>query len=87
MGLNVRKNIQFTKLLKAPSHLREFNFRKIPGETEAFHVDVNDDRGNRIFFNMRLESGSWKIAGNIVPNWVTDAEPKLHSAIEEELQR
>jgi hypothetical protein len=87
MGLNVRKNIQFTKLIKAPAQQREFNFRKIPGESESFHVDVNDDRGNRIVFKMQLENGSWKISGNIVPKWITDAENKLHLAIEEELQR
>jgi hypothetical protein len=87
MGLNVRKNVQFTKLIKAPSHLKEFNFRKLPGEAERFHVDVNDDRGNRIIFNMRWDNGSWKIAEHIVPKWISDAEAKLHTAIEEELQR
>ena len=85
MALHVRKDIQFTKLIKAPSHLREFNFRKIPGTAEEFHVDVNDDRGNRIVFNMKLEEGQWKIAGHIVPQWVTDAEAKLNDAIHEEL--
>jgi hypothetical protein len=87
MGLNVRKNIQFTKLIKAPSHLKEFNFRKLPGEVEVFHVDVNDDRGNRIVFKMRLEDGTWKIAEHIVPKWISDAEDKLHTAISEELQQ
>jgi hypothetical protein len=87
MGLNVRKNIQFTKLIKAPTHLREFNFRKIPGPEEQFHVDVNDDRGNRVMFNMKQDNGHWKISDNLVPKWVSDAEPKLRSAIEEELQR
>lgn len=85
MGLNVRKNIQFTKLIKAPTHLREFNFRKIPGVEEQFHVDVNDDRGNRVMFNMKQEDGQWKISDNLVPKWVSDAEPKLRSAIEDEL--
>ncbi len=87
MALNVRKNVQFTKLIKGPMHLKEFNFRKLPGETELFHVDVNDDRGNRIMFNMKLEDGQWKIADNIVPKWVSDAEQKLHTAIEEELSK
>jgi hypothetical protein len=87
MGLNVRKNIQFTKLIKAPTHLKEFNFRKLPGETEKFHVDVNDDRGNRIMFNMKSEGGNWRIIEENVPKWVTEAEAKLQSAIEEELQR
>jgi hypothetical protein len=86
MGLNVRKNIQFTKLIKAPTQLKEFNFRKVPGAAEVFHVDVNDDRGNRIMFNMQFENGSWKIAEHIVPKWVTDAENKISTAIEEELK-
>ena len=87
MALNVRKNVQFTKLIKAPGTLKEFNFRKVPGADEVFHVDVNDDRGNRIMFNMKLQDGQWTVTNHIVPKWVTDAEPKLHAAIEEELQR
>ena len=87
MGLNVRKNIQFTKLIKAPTHLKEFNFRKVPGGDELFHVDVNDDRGNRIIFNMKQENGEWKIADNIVPKWISDAEPKLKDAIEQQMQQ
>lgn len=83
----MRKNIQFTKLIKAPAQLKEFNFRKLPGAEELFHVDVNDDRGNRIMFNMKLENGEWKIANNIVPKWISDAEGKLRAAIEEELQK
>ena len=86
MGLNVRKNIQFTKLIKAP-HLKEFNFRKLPGTEALFHVDVNDERGNRIVFNMRQDDSGWKIADNIVPKWVSDLEAKLGNAIEEELGR
>jgi hypothetical protein len=86
MGLNVRKNIQFTKLVKAPTQLKEFNFRKLPGVAELFHVDVNDDRGNRIMFNMRREAEGWRITDHIVPKWVSDAEAKLGSAIEEALQ-
>ncbi len=87
MGLNVRKNIQFTKLIKAPGNLKEFNFRKVPGDTEKFHVDVNDDRGNRIMFNMKAENGGWKIIEETVPKWVTEAEEKINAAIEEELKR
>lgn len=87
MALNVRKNIQFTKLIKAPSQLREFNFRKLPGTAELFHVDVNDERGNRVMFNMKMENGEWKIADEAVPKWVTDAEVKLKEAIEAELKQ
>jgi hypothetical protein len=86
MSLHVRKNIQFTKLVKAPKQLKEFNFRKLPGAEEVFHVDVNDDRGNRIQFNMNRDNGGWKIADKIVPDWITDAETKLSTAIDEELR-
>ena len=82
----MRKNVQFTKLIKAPAHLKEFNFRKLPGSEEVFHVDVNDDRGNRIMFNMKLEDDQWKISDKIVPKWVSDIEQKLQTAIEEEMQ-
>jgi hypothetical protein len=85
MGINVRKNIQFTKLIKSPTHLREFNFRKLPGVEELFHVDVNDDRGNRVMFNMKLEEGQWRISNKIVPQWISDAETKLQEAISAEL--
>lgn len=85
MGLNVRRNIQFTKLIKAPTQLKEFNFRKVPGAEELFHVDVNDDRGNRIIFNMKRENDEWRIADNIVPKWISDAEPRLKDAIAQEL--
>ncbi|HEX6914975.1 MAG TPA: hypothetical protein VF145_07020 [Chitinophagaceae bacterium] len=85
MGLNVRKNIQFTKLIKAPSQLKEFNFRKVPGVDELFHVDVNDDRGNRIVFSMKLENGHWRIGEHLVPKWVSEAETQLDKAIREEI--
>jgi hypothetical protein len=87
MSLHVRKNIQFTKLVKAPKQLKEFNFRKLPGAEESFHVDVNDDRGNRIFFNMRKDNNQWKIAESLVPQWITDVEEKLDAAISEELSK
>lgn len=86
MQIQFKKNIQFTRLIKADGHLREFNFRKLPGfQDELFSVDVSDDRGNRIMFRMRREDGSWKILAQPLPAWVADQEPTFHEVIEEEL--
>jgi hypothetical protein len=85
MNIQVIKNIHFTKLLKVNGRLREFNFRKIPGATELFHLDVSDDRGNRIMFKMQKEDGHWHIVSQELPQWVMDAEPKLEELIHEEI--
>lgn len=86
MNIQVIKNIHFTKLLKVAGRLREFNFRKIPGNSELFHIDVSDDRGNRLMFKMLKEdSGHWKIIHQDLPQWIYEAEGKLQTLIEEEL--
>lgn len=74
-------------MIKADGHLREFNFRKLPGfQDELFSVDVSDDRGNRIMFRMRREDGAWKILAQPLPAWVADQESTFHEVIEEELK-
>jgi len=86
MQIQFRKNIQFTKLIKAEGHLREFNFRKLTGfQDELFTVDVSDDRGNRIMFRMRKEDGLWKIIAQPMAEWVVKNESTFHDVIEEEL--
>jgi hypothetical protein len=85
MNIQVIKNIHFTKLLKVNGRLREFNFRKIPGATELFHVDVSDDRGNRLMFRIQKDDGYWRIQSpQDLPQWVVDAEQKLAELIQEE---
>jgi hypothetical protein len=90
MYINFLKNIAFTKLIKTDNRLREFNFRKLPDSEKQglFHVDVSDDRGNRIVFHMKKESADkqWKISTVPVPQWIQNAETKLHEQIEIELQ-
>ena len=87
MQIQFIKNIQFTKLIKADGHLREFNFRKLSGfQDELFTVDVSDDRGNRIMFRMRKEDGTWKIIAQPLPEWVVKNETVFHDLIEEELR-
>ncbi len=86
MHIQFKKNIQFTKLIKAEGHLREFNFRKLTGfQDELFTVDVSDDRGNRIMFRMKKDDGQWKIIPQPMPEWVVKNESMFNDAIEEEL--
>jgi hypothetical protein len=87
MHIQFIKNIQFTRLIKADGHLREFNFRKLTGfQDELFTVDVSDDRGNRIMFRMRKEDGTWRIIAQPLPEWVIKNETVFNDVIEEELR-
>lgn len=87
MQIQFKKNIQFTKLIKADGRLREFNFRKLGGLNEGmFTIDVSDDKGNRIMFRMQKEEGQWKIIPQALPAWVQRCEQSFHELIEEELQ-
>ena len=77
-------NVYFSKIIKVGERLREFNFRKLPNATNSFHVDVTDDRGQRIIFTMfKDEENSWKIGSQNLPLWVNYAEASLASIIEE----
>ena len=89
MKIEFIKNIQFTKLVKADGRLREFNFRKVNGKNEGrFTVDVGDDRGNRIIFNMRKTDSGWQLLpGEQLPSWISENEGIFHTLIEEELQK
>jgi len=81
-------NTHFTRLIKAKDRLREFNFRKLPagGNGNLFHVDVSDDRGNRLIFKMQKEGvASWKILDEGLPNWIYESEDKLGNAIEDQI--
>jgi hypothetical protein len=77
-------NIHFTKLLKTAGRVREFNFRKLPGDN-LFHTDVSDDRGNRIIFKIQKEGTHWHIVQTDVPQWIQETEKKLGELIDEEL--
>jgi len=86
MHIQFKKNIQFTKLIKADGRLREFNFRKLGGINEGiFTIDVSDDKGNRIMCRMQKEEGRWKIIPQPLPAWVQRSEDAFHDAIEEEI--
>ena len=87
INFNLMRNIHFTKLVKATDRLREFNFRMLPGTTNTMlHVDVPDDRGNRIMFKMQREDANhWRIVDTGLPTWVTGNEDLLNSVIQEEV--
>jgi hypothetical protein len=79
--------VQFTRLVKINGRLREFNFRKLksPNE-EIFSVNVVNDRGDRILFNMKKEGNSWKVIGERLPEWITAGETELGQSVDDELQ-
>lgn len=86
MHIQYKKNVHFTRLLKADGRLREFNFRRLNGPSGEyiFTIDVSDDRGNRILFKMEKNGNSWEIRERQLPNWVLENEVKFHEIIEEE---
>ena len=88
MNFTFSRNIHFTKLVKTTDRLREFNFRLLPGNSNnLFHVDVPDDRGNRIMFKMqRQEDRHWRIVDQQLPNWIADNEKTLNDLIEGEVR-
>jgi hypothetical protein len=87
MELKYIKNIQFTRLIKCDGQLKEFNFRKPNGRPEgSFTVDVIDNRGNRIIFNMEMIDMAWKITTLQLPGWVLENEAAFHEIIEEEFK-
>jgi hypothetical protein len=88
MKLKFIKNIQFTRLVKVNGRLREFNFRKPNGSEESlFSVDVIDERGGRIIFNMQKREDGWKIVQTDLPEWVINSENIFNDIILEELNQ
>ena len=87
MHIQFIKNIHFTKLVKAANRLREFNFRMLPGTSNSLlHVDVPDDRGNRIVFKMqKSDNNHWRILEEGLPVWISSNENLLNQALAEEL--
>jgi len=59
----------------------------LPGTSNTlFHVDVPDDRGNRIMFKMQKADNQWKIVDEDLPVWVSGNENLLNEAISEEVR-
>jgi hypothetical protein len=87
MNFTFARNIHFTKYMKTTDRLREFNFRMINGDPNGlFHVDVPDDRGNRIMFKMHKENNQWLLVEQQLPAWISDNEKRLNDLIAEEIK-
>lgn len=86
MNFDVKRNLQFTELVKADGRLREFNFTRLKALTDPyFKIDVVDDRGNRIIFEMKNISGEWRIPVKELPHWIHENEKALRQFIETQL--
>jgi hypothetical protein len=83
--MDFKKNIAFTSLIKINGRLREFNFRK--RGSSYYDGDTSDERGNRLFFKMEKEEGSWKINHTGLPAWLVENEPLVIGIIEKEEQQ
>jgi hypothetical protein len=82
--MGVKKNVQFTKLIKAGGRLREFNFRKSQGTAGAiFNVDVPDERDNRYYIVFKQVANEWTAEKTNLPSWLVDALPQIEIAIKE----
>ena len=78
------QNIAFSRVLKMNGRVWEFNFRKLPGEPNAFHTDFTDAKDNRVQFILFHDiDGTWKIKGTLVPSWVLNEIPMLSNVIDE----
>ena len=87
MNMHFVKMVQFTRLVKAEGRLREFNFRKIKNaDDETFSVNVCNERGDRILFNMQKKDNGWRIQSTEIPKWILQHEKNLNEVIEDELQ-
>ena len=73
----------FSKVIKAGERQREFNFRQLSnGADMKYHVDVPDDKGNRIIFQMyKNADGKWKTSASVLPLWIHNAEDILSDVI------
>ncbi|MGQ0738366.1 MAG: hypothetical protein ACT4OJ_04835 [Bacteroidota bacterium] len=88
MELHFTPMVQFSLLVKAGGRLREFNFRKLKSpEQETVTVNVCDDRGDRILFNMQKKETDWLITQDNLPAWIKQNETGLRQALEEELRK
>ena len=78
----------FSKVIKAGERQREFNFRQLSGGGDMkYHVDVPDDKGNRIIFQMHQDQeGKWKTSALSLPLWIHSAEDVLGNVITEQIQ-
>ncbi len=75
----------FSRIIKAGGKQREFNFRQLFHEEGIkYSVDVPDDKGSRITFQMiNDKEGRWKTLAKPPVPWIEEAEIDLSNAIKE----
>jgi hypothetical protein len=75
----------FSRIIKAGGKQREFNFRQLFHEEGIkYSVDVPDDKGLRITFQMIAnEEGQWKTVAKPSMPWIEEVEMDLSNAIKE----
>jgi hypothetical protein len=79
----------FSKVIKVDGKLREFNFRQTHlNDHGCYTIDVLNDKGNRIIFTIYKNADTkWKVAAQLMPMWVHNAESELAQAIEENKEK
>ena len=81
--MNFRKQIQFSRLIKAGGRLKEFNFLKIFGvKIPTYCVDVGDEQGIRYIFSLFNDGKSWRLSGEGLPEWVIQVESMLKGEVD-----
>lgn len=79
-------NITFSKYVKMNGRLWEVNFRKLNRGNNLFYADTATLQGERISFEVQNEDGSWRINGNNIPQWITEFQTNIGSAIDQGMQ-
>lgn len=88
MQIQFIKAVQFSLLIKVDGRLREFNFRKIRNtEEESLAVNVCNERGDRIFFNMKKQESGWEFSPSNLPLWIDQNKKIIRQAAEDELTK
>ncbi len=90
MHIEFVKAVQFSLLVKTGERLREFNFRKLKSpDEEKFSVNVSNDRGDRVFFQMTRPNANseWEILATSLPEWVISNKNNLRQALDEEVRK
>lgn len=88
MQIQFNRAVQFSLLIKLDGRLREFNFRKIrDAEEDTFSANVCNERGDRVFFDMKKQESSWDFTPSNLPAWIEQNKKIIRQAVEDELPK
>jgi hypothetical protein len=76
---------QFTLLIQANGRLCEFNFRQ--RSADLFNGNTSDERGDRHYFDVVQENGSWKFKDRLMPGWLTASEETVVQRVIEHMRQ